>query len=104
MRCDTRASGTVFRRLTTVLPSSLGNSREYEITYSGPTSATRFVSGITYMTRAQAIFGFAPFGNLATGNLAEHWGLSFTIGLSAVVALVLFLVIFAVVPRLRHMS
>jgi MFS family permease len=49
-------------------------------------------------------FGFAPFGNLATGNLSQHWGLSLTIGLSAVVALVLFLVIFAVVPRLRHLS
>jgi len=49
-------------------------------------------------------FGFAPFGNLATGNLSAYWGLSLTIGLSAVLALVLFLVIFAVVPHLRHMS
>jgi MFS family permease len=49
-------------------------------------------------------FGFAPFGNLATGNLSAYWGLSLTIGLSAVVALVLFLAIFAVVPRLRHLS
>jgi MFS family permease len=49
-------------------------------------------------------FGFAPFGNLATGNLSEYWGLSFTIGLCAVVALLLFLIIFAVVPHLRHMS
>jgi MFS family permease len=49
-------------------------------------------------------FGFAPFGNLATGNLAEYWGLGLTIGLSAVVALVLFLVIFAVMPRMRHLT
>jgi len=49
-------------------------------------------------------FGFAPFGNLATGNLAEYWGLSLTIGLCALVALVLFLVILAVVPRLRRLS
>ncbi len=49
-------------------------------------------------------FGFAPFGNLAIGNLAGVWGLSFTIGLSAVVSLVLFLIVFAIVPRLRHLT
>jgi MFS family permease len=48
-------------------------------------------------------FGFAPFGNLATGNLSEYWGLSLTIGLSATVALLLFLAVIAVVPRLRHL-
>ncbi len=49
-------------------------------------------------------FGFAPFGNLAMGNLAEYWGLSFTIGIGAVVALILFVVILLVVPRLRHLT
>jgi len=48
-------------------------------------------------------FGFAPFGNLATGNLSEYWGLSLTIGLSALVALLLFLAVMAAVPRLRHL-
>ncbi|MEP7356199.1 MAG: MFS transporter [Anaerolineales bacterium] len=48
-------------------------------------------------------FGFAPFGNLAMGNLAEHWGLSLTIGLAAVVAMVLAALVFAIVPRLRRL-
>lgn len=45
-------------------------------------------------------FGFSPFGNLAIGTLAEGWGLSLTIGLSAVVAAVLALVVIRIVPRL----
>jgi uncharacterized membrane protein len=49
-------------------------------------------------------FGFAPFGNLAMGNLAEYWGLSLTIGVGAVVALILFVIILLVVPRLRDLS
>jgi MFS family permease len=49
-------------------------------------------------------FGFAPFGNLAMGNLAQYWGLSLTIGLSAAVALILFLIVLAAVPRLRQIS
>jgi MFS family permease len=48
-------------------------------------------------------FGFAPFGNLAMGNLAEHWGLSLTIALAAVVSMVLALTVFAIVPRLRRL-
>jgi MFS family permease len=48
-------------------------------------------------------FGFAPFGNLGMGNLAEYWGLSFTISLSAGVALLLFCAILAAVPRLRSL-
>jgi len=49
-------------------------------------------------------FGFAPFGNLATGNLAGYWGLSPTIAISAAVALILFLVVFMFVPRLRKLE
>ncbi len=49
-------------------------------------------------------FGFAPFGNLAMGTLAEGWGLSLTIGLSAVVAVVLALVVIWAVPRVRQMA
>lgn len=45
-------------------------------------------------------FGFSPFGNLAIGTLAEGWGLSLTIGLSAVVAAVLALVVIRIVPGL----
>jgi MFS family permease len=48
-------------------------------------------------------FGFSPFGNLAMGNLAEHWGLSLTIGLGAVVSMILALIVFALVPRLRRL-
>jgi hypothetical protein len=46
-------------------------------------------------------FGFAPFGNLAMGTLAEGWGLSMTIGLSAALSLTLALAVIALVPRLR---
>jgi MFS family permease len=48
-------------------------------------------------------FGFAPFGNLAVGNLAEHWGLSATIALTAGVSMVLALVVFGLVPRIRRL-
>ena len=49
-------------------------------------------------------FGFSPFGNLAIGTLAESWGMSFTIFLSAVCALVLALIVIALVPHLRKMT
>jgi MFS family permease len=49
-------------------------------------------------------FGFAPFGNLAIGLLAETWGLSLTMTLSALVALVLSVAVLAIVPRLRKMA
>jgi MFS family permease len=48
-------------------------------------------------------FGFAPFGNLAIGNLAEIWGMSFTIGLSAIFALALAVTIWLLVPRMRQL-
>lgn len=48
-------------------------------------------------------FGFSPFGNLAIGILAEGWGLSLTIGLSALVAAVLALVVIRIVPRLYRL-
>ena len=49
-------------------------------------------------------FGFQPFGNLAAGNLAEYWGLSFTIGMSAAIAATLCLVVLFLVPRMRKMA
>lgn len=49
-------------------------------------------------------FGFAPFGNLAIGNLAEFWGLSLTISISAAIGLVLALIVLALVPRVRQMK
>ena len=48
-------------------------------------------------------FGFAPFGNLAIGTLAQSWGMSLTIFLSAACALVLALIVIGLVPRLRKM-
>jgi MFS family permease len=48
-------------------------------------------------------FGFQPFGNLAAGNLAEYWGLSVTIGVSAAVAAVLCVIVLVLVPRLRQL-
>ena len=49
-------------------------------------------------------FGFLPFGNLALGTLAEAWGLSLSLALSALVALVLASVVFAIVPSLRRIE
>jgi len=49
-------------------------------------------------------FGFAPFGNLAIGVLAESLGLSETIALSGLVALVLSVIVMAIVPKLRKMA
>ncbi len=48
-------------------------------------------------------FGFAPFGNLAIGILAEAWGLSLTMGLSAGIALLLACAVLVIVPRLRQL-
>ncbi len=48
-------------------------------------------------------FGFAPFGNLAMGILAEHWGLSLAIAMSAVVAMLLSACVYLLVPRLRRL-
>src|SRR5216117_2733099 len=52
---------TVLRRLTAVVPSSLGTSSEYETTYNGSTSATRLLSGITYSTLDHATLSLAFF-------------------------------------------
>jgi MFS family permease len=48
-------------------------------------------------------FGFAPFGNLAMGQLAEQWGMSVIIALSAACSLVLAAIVIALVPQLRKM-
>lgn len=48
-------------------------------------------------------FGFAPFGNLAIGVLAESLGLRFTMTASAAVALALSLAVIVIVPRLRRL-
>jgi MFS family permease len=48
-------------------------------------------------------FGFAPFGNLAIGMLAERWGMSPIIALSAACALVLAVIVNLLVPQLRKM-
>jgi MFS family permease len=47
-------------------------------------------------------FGFAPFGNLAIGVLAESIGLSITMAASAVVALILSSIVLALVPEIRN--
>mgnify|MGYP001614465682 CR=1 FL=1 len=49
-------------------------------------------------------FGFAPFGNLAIGRLAEAWGINFTVGLSAAVSLMLGVAVILLVPKLRRLS
>jgi MFS family permease len=49
-------------------------------------------------------FGFAPFGNLAIGILAEQWGMSLIIALSAACALIFSAMVILVVPQLRKMA
>lgn len=49
-------------------------------------------------------FGFAPFGNLAIGAVAEHWNLSIAIFSSACLAFVLSAAIFVFAPQLRRMA
>ena len=49
-------------------------------------------------------FGFAPFGNLAMGQLAEQWGMSVIIALSAACTFILAAIVIALVPRLRKMK
>jgi MFS family permease len=48
-------------------------------------------------------FGFAPFGNLAIGTLAERWGMSSIIAVSAACALVLAVIVNLLVPQVRKM-
>ncbi len=49
-------------------------------------------------------FGFAPFGNLAMGQLAEQWGMNVIIALSAACAFVLAVIVILLVPQLRKMA
>ncbi len=49
-------------------------------------------------------FGFAPFGNLAMGAIAERWGLSDAIAGSAVIALILVIILHAMTPKLRALA
>jgi MFS family permease len=49
-------------------------------------------------------FGFAPFGNLAIGVLANQWNMSFTILLSAACSLILSAIVILLVPQLRKMA
>lgn len=48
-------------------------------------------------------FGFAPFGNLALGALAEVWGMSVTISISALLTLGLAAGVIAAAPQLRKL-
>jgi len=48
-------------------------------------------------------FGFAPFGNLAMGQLAEQWGMRVIIALSAACSFVLAAIVILLVPQLRKM-
>jgi hypothetical protein len=48
-------------------------------------------------------FGFAPFGNLAIGTLAEHWGMSVIITVSAACAFIFAAIVILLVPQVRKM-
>lgn len=47
--------------------------------------------------------GFAPFGNLAIGVLAESFGLSLTLVLSAAVSFILAITVILIVPQIRKL-
>jgi MFS family permease len=49
-------------------------------------------------------FGFAPFGNLAMGQLAEQWGMNVIITVSAIWAFVLAAIVILLVPQVRKMA
>ena len=49
-------------------------------------------------------FGFAPFGNLLAGSLAQVWTLNGTVALAAFITLVLSSVIFITYPKIRQME
>jgi MFS family permease len=49
-------------------------------------------------------FGFAPFGNLAIGILAQQWDMSLIIALSAACALIFSIMVILLVPQLRKMA
>lgn len=49
-------------------------------------------------------FGFTPFGNLVMGAVAERWGLSLAISLSALVALCMSAVVLLRSPKLRALA
>jgi MFS family permease len=46
-------------------------------------------------------FGFAPFGNLVMGAVAERWGISLAIAGSAAIAFVLVVILHLTTPKLR---
>jgi hypothetical protein len=49
-------------------------------------------------------FGFSPFGQLAIGGLAEEWGISSTISLSALITLVLCGAVLLLIPHVRKLK
>lgn len=49
------------------------------------------------------LFGLSPFGNLLVGTLAEHWSLTGTVALAAVVTGGLSLLVFLRLPELRRL-
>ena len=50
-----------------------------------------------------SFFGFSPFGSLAIGQLAQVWGVSQTIALSALVALLLSRLVLLKIPQIRKL-
>ncbi len=49
-------------------------------------------------------FGFAPFGNLGVGALAEHIGLSYAIAIFAGTGLLLSLIVLYKIPQIKNLS
>ena len=50
------------------------------------------------------LFGFAPFGNLLAGTLAQNWSLTGTVGLFGAAMLLVSMAVFIKIPQIRRMS
>jgi MFS family permease len=68
------------------------------------TNVTDEMRGRVLSLYTLTFFGIAPFGNLVIGWLAEVWGISITVVISAVVALVLSLAVFYWIPILKKLT
>ncbi len=97
---------TRFFPLSLVLAFGLGVGFMVEFTMINTLLQTRVddrlrgrVMGLYTLT----FFGFAPFGNLAVGALAERIGLSYAVTLFALICLALSLIILQKIPRIKSL-
>jgi MFS family permease len=97
---------TRFLPLSLVLAFGLGLGFMVEFTMINTLLQTRVddrLRGRVLSLYTLTFFGFAPFGNLAVGALAERIGLSYAITLFALMSLLLSLIVLRKVPQLKEL-